>query len=129
MKPSLVAQFPQLFNKNIPRAHRLQQRQPPVATEGNKMQMTFAVVAPQSHRHGIPHGENVNPKTQVQKNEPGAPSSTLYFPEKCRSDILSTIPVSTNKDSSNPGPPAVAAGAILGTIAVASAIWDKVTGP
>src|SRR5258708_11346737 len=91
-KPSLVAQFPQLFNKNIPRAHRLQQRQSPIATEGNKMQMTFAVVAPQSRRHGCLTGQ---PQDPGSNNEPWAPSATLYSPEKYRSAILSPTLMST----------------------------------
>src|SRR6266481_3394737 len=52
MKPHLIAHSPQLFHKNVSRAHRLQQRQPPIATKRNKMPMTFAIVAPQSRRHG-----------------------------------------------------------------------------
>jgi hypothetical protein len=38
--------------------------------------------------------------------EPGAPSVALYFPEKCCSDILSTILMPTNKNFPKSGPPA-----------------------
>jgi len=68
------------------------------------MQMTFAVVAPQSTGMAYP-----TERTSTQ--DPGSKKRTWgtllhsILPEKCRSDILSTIPVSTNKDSSNPGHP------------------------
>src|SRR6266851_56995 len=106
MKSHLVSHFPQLFHENVPRAHRLQQRQPPIATEGNKMQMPLAVVAPQSRRHSQPHGRKRQPQDPGSDNEPGAPSATLYFPEKCRSDILYAILMSINKNFPTPGPPA-----------------------
>jgi hypothetical protein len=105
-KPHLVTRFPQLFYENVPRVRRLQQRQPPVTTEGNKMQMILAVVAPQSRWHCILRGKKRPPQDPGSKNEPGAPSASLYFPEKCRSDILSTILMPTNKNFSESGPPA-----------------------
>jgi hypothetical protein len=46
------------------------------------------------------------PGLDSSDNEPGAPSATLYFPEKYRSDILSTILMSTNRNLSKSGPPA-----------------------
>jgi hypothetical protein len=66
MKPHLVAHLPQLFHKHVPRAHRLQERQPPIATKRNKMQIAFAVVAPQSCRHRTCHGKNVNPRRRFK---------------------------------------------------------------
>jgi hypothetical protein len=95
-KPHLVAHSFQLFHENIPRAHGLQQRQPPMATEGNKMPITFVIVAPQSHRRGKPHGRKRQPQDPGSNSEPGAPSATLYFPEKCHSDILFLVLMSTN---------------------------------
>jgi hypothetical protein len=45
----------------------------------------------------------VNPKTQVpRKNEPGAPSVSLYCRETYRSDILWTILMSTNFSPGHP---------------------------
>jgi hypothetical protein len=46
------------------------------------------------------------PQDPGSNNEPGAPSASRYFPEKCRSDILSTIPMPTNKYFPKSGPPA-----------------------
>jgi hypothetical protein len=55
----------QLLDKDIPRLRGIQKRQTSITTEGNKMQMTLAIVTLQPSRHGQLHGENGNPKTQV----------------------------------------------------------------
>jgi len=70
------------------------------------LQMTFAAVAPQSRRHRILRQKKHQPQDPGSENEPGAPSATLYFPEKYRSDILPTIPMPTNITSPKSGPPA-----------------------
>src|SRR4029077_10579797 len=101
----LVAHLPQLFHENVTCSHRLQQRQPPIATERNKMQMTFAVAALQSGWHRKPHGKKRQPQDPGSKNEAGAPSVSLYLPEKCRTDILSMICMGTNTNFSSPGHP------------------------
>jgi hypothetical protein len=44
--------------------------------------------------------------THKSKQRRGCPSTTRYFPGKCRSDILSTILMPTNKNLPEPGPPA-----------------------
>src|SRR5271167_3116634 len=72
-KSHLVADPPQFFYEDVPRVRRLQQRQPPVTTERNKMQIAFAVVALQSCGHRKSKEQNVNPKTQVQKPNLGHP--------------------------------------------------------
>jgi hypothetical protein len=96
MKLHLVAHLPQLFHKNVSRVRRLQQRQPPVTTERNKMQMSFAVIPLQSRRHRHPKEGNVSPKTQVQTPNPGHPPPIYKSTYKCRTDILCTVTVSTN---------------------------------
>jgi hypothetical protein len=56
------------------------------------------------------HGKKRQPQDPGSNNEPGAPSATLYFPEKYRSDILSTILMPANIHFPTPGhPPARAA--------------------
>src|SRR5580693_6352795 len=114
MKPHLVAHFPQLFHKSVPRPHRLQQRQPPIATEGNKMQMTLAVVAPQSRRHGEPHRRNVNPKTQVPTTNLGHPPP-LYTSPRSAAVIFSPCALCPQTQNfSESGPPAKNAGHVNG---------------
>src|SRR5271165_2337986 len=62
------------------------------------MQIGLAVVPLQPRRHRKPR----DPGSQT---EPGAPSASLYFCETCRTDILSTIPMSTPNYTHHPGYP------------------------
>jgi|HubBroStandDraft_6_1064221.scaffolds.fasta_scaffold66028_3 hypothetical protein len=43
--------------------------------------------------------------THKSKHRGGGPSGSLYFPEKCRSDILSAILMPTNTTFPSPGHP------------------------
>jgi RHS repeat-associated protein len=106
MKSHLIAHLSQFFHEDVPRARRLQQRQPPIATERNKMQMTFAVVAPQSGRHRKTPRKESQPQDPGSKNEPGAPFASLYFPEKNPTDILFETPLFANINFPESGPPA-----------------------
>jgi len=80
MKSHLVAHLPQLFHEDVPRPHRLQQRQSSIAAERYEMQVTFSVVALQSRWHRKSNEENVNPKTQVQKPNLGHPPPLYTSP-------------------------------------------------
>jgi len=72
-KSHLVADFSQLLYEEVARTYRLQQWQPPITTEGNKMQMTLAVVALQPSRHRRPRSGKCQPKTRVPKPNLGHP--------------------------------------------------------
>src|SRR4029077_10403262 len=104
-KSHLSANSDKFFRENVPRAHRIQKRQPPIATEGNKMQLTFAVVALRSRWHELTHTRKRQPQAPGSNYEPGAPSATLSFPPICRSVILLTILMSKNVNSSIPSHP------------------------
>jgi hypothetical protein len=54
MKFQFVAGLAQLIHKDVTRRRALQQRQTPVTTEGDEVQMALAVVALQSSRHRQP---------------------------------------------------------------------------
>jgi len=62
-------------------------------------------MAPQPRRHRNPHAKIRQPQDPGSNTEPGAPSLTLYFPEKYRSDILSTTFMHTNINLRRPGHP------------------------
>ena len=75
---------------------RCRKRQSPVTTESNKVQIAFAVIAFKARRHRQPQQKKQPPQDPGSHPEPGAPSVSLYFPETCRSDILSATQMSTN---------------------------------
>lgn len=58
------------------------------------------------HRHRQPEQKNQPPQDPGSQTEPGAPSVSRYFPETCRSDILTATQMSTNSQTANPGHPA-----------------------
>ena len=60
------------------------------------MQIAFAVVTFETRRHRQPQQKKQPPQDPGSHPEPGAPSVSLYFPEKCRGDILSAPQMSTN---------------------------------
>jgi hypothetical protein len=67
---------------------------------------SFLQVAPQFRWHTDFQAGECQPQDPGSNGEPGAPSASLYFPEKYSSDILSTVSMSINKNLSKPGPPA-----------------------
>jgi hypothetical protein len=60
------------------------------------MQIAFAVKAFKTRRHRQPQQKKQPPQDPGSHPEPGAPSVSLYFPETCRSEILSATQMSTN---------------------------------
>src|SRR6266404_9223152 len=95
-KSCCIAHSSQFFHEEVSRPLRFQQRQSPVTTESNKVQIAFAVIAFKTRRHRQPQPKKQPPQDPGSYPEPGAPSVSLYFPETCRSDILSAIQMSTN---------------------------------
>jgi hypothetical protein len=101
-KSHLVADLSQLLHKTVPRTRRLQQRQSPVTTERQKVQMLLTVIPLQPARH------RSNPRPRYQKTEPGAPSALLYSNLICKSGILSQFTNANKIHKLEPGPPALA---------------------
>src|SRR5438445_11571037 len=88
-KSRCIAHSSQFFHEEVSRPRRFQQRQSPVTTESNKVQIALAVIAFKTRRHRQPQQKKQPPQDPGSHPEPGAPSVSLYFPETCRSDILS----------------------------------------
>src|SRR5258706_643441 len=86
----------QFFHKEVAHSRHLQKRQSPITTESDKVQIAFAIIAFKTRRHRQPQQKKQPPQDPGSYPEPGAPSVSLYFPETCRSDILSAIQMSTN---------------------------------
>src|SRR5438445_8771286 len=88
-KSRCIAHSSQFFHEEVSRPRRFQQRQSPVTTESNKVQIALAVIAFKTRRHRQPQPKKQPPQDPGSHPEPGAPSVSLYFPETCRTDILS----------------------------------------
>ena len=95
-KSCCIAYSSQFFHQEVSRPRRFQQRQSPVTTESNKVQIAFAVIAFKTRRHRQPRQKKQPPQDPGSHPEPGAPSVSLYFSETCRSDILSAPQMSMN---------------------------------
>src|SRR6266404_1767344 len=95
-KSRCIAHSSQFFHQEVSRPRRFQKRQSPITTESDKVQIAFAIIAFKTRRHRQPQQKKQPPQDPGSYPEPGAPSVSLYFPETCRSDILSATQMSTN---------------------------------
>jgi hypothetical protein len=105
-KTRLVAYVCQLFHEDVPGSRALQQRQPSVTTESNKVQVAFAVEALPSGWHRKPHGRKRHPQDPgTQHRNLGHPPPLYTFPR--RDTVISSPRFFCQRISFlQPGPPA-----------------------